>query len=208
MDAAACGHGAIHRRFGHDAGTIHRRFGHDARRGGYRQSGDDGVVVHRPIVLLIVVGQAYENRINHGRGFRASGRNLEAHRPTMAAAHTDPRSTMIHREDGIAVVGMFQCRMDIEWKEVTREKRESITWEYPNGAKAAHVDGITPPAGGQTASTSRRWIRCHQRTDLLMDFCYSPPWPETPSPMDRIAVAVASKLPSRKKLQDYNPGRS
>uniref|UniRef100_A0A0E0IG67 Uncharacterized protein n=1 Tax=Oryza nivara TaxID=4536 RepID=A0A0E0IG67_ORYNI len=71
-----------------------RRFGHDARYGGYRQSGDDGVVVHRPIVL-IVVSQAYENRINHGRGFRASGHNLEANRPTMAAAHTDPRSTMV-----------------------------------------------------------------------------------------------------------------
>uniref|UniRef100_A0A0D3HDF9 Uncharacterized protein n=1 Tax=Oryza barthii TaxID=65489 RepID=A0A0D3HDF9_9ORYZ len=69
---------------------IHRRFGHDARCGGYRQSGDDGVVVHRPIVLI-----AYENRINHGRGFRASGHNLEANRPTMAAAHTDPRSTMV-----------------------------------------------------------------------------------------------------------------
>uniref|UniRef100_A0A0E0A9Q1 Uncharacterized protein n=1 Tax=Oryza glumipatula TaxID=40148 RepID=A0A0E0A9Q1_9ORYZ len=38
---------------------------------------------------------AYENCINHGRGFRASGRNLEANRPTMAAAHTDPRSTMV-----------------------------------------------------------------------------------------------------------------
>uniref|UniRef100_A0A0E0PXY5 Uncharacterized protein n=1 Tax=Oryza rufipogon TaxID=4529 RepID=A0A0E0PXY5_ORYRU len=37
----------------------------------------------------------YENFINHGRGFRASGRNLEANRPTMAAAHTDPRSTMV-----------------------------------------------------------------------------------------------------------------
>uniref|UniRef100_I1PGD7 Uncharacterized protein n=1 Tax=Oryza glaberrima TaxID=4538 RepID=I1PGD7_ORYGL len=41
------------------------------------------------------VSQAYENRINHGRGFWASGRNLEANRPTMAAAHTDPRSTMV-----------------------------------------------------------------------------------------------------------------
>lgn len=54
------------------------------------------------------------------------------------------------------------------------------------------------------ASTSRRWIRCHQRTDLLMDFCYSPPWPETPSPMDRIAVAVASKLPVYRTLT-YGP---
>nr|BAD19745.1 hypothetical protein [Oryza sativa Japonica Group] len=89
-DAAACGHGAIH-----------RRFGHDARRGGYRQSGNDGVVVHRPIgvmtwaqlaseeIVLLVVG-SYENRINHGRGFRPN-------RPTMAAAHTDPRSTMRHQ---------------------------------------------------------------------------------------------------------------
>uniref|UniRef100_A0A0E0GRC8 Uncharacterized protein n=1 Tax=Oryza nivara TaxID=4536 RepID=A0A0E0GRC8_ORYNI len=41
------------------------------------------------------VSQVYENFINHGRGFRASGRNLEANRPTMAAAHTDPRSTMV-----------------------------------------------------------------------------------------------------------------
>ncbi|KAF2926813.1 hypothetical protein DAI22_06g156703 [Oryza sativa Japonica Group] len=41
------------------------------------------------------LSQVYENCINHGRGFRASGRNLEANRPTMAAAHTDPRSTMV-----------------------------------------------------------------------------------------------------------------
>uniref|UniRef100_A0A0E0E5G7 Uncharacterized protein n=1 Tax=Oryza meridionalis TaxID=40149 RepID=A0A0E0E5G7_9ORYZ len=102
-DAAACGHGAIHRRLGHDAGAIHQRFGHDARRGGYRQSGDDGVVVHWPIGVTtwaqlaseeIVLLVCWDRTRTVSIMAEVSGRNLEANLPTMAAAHTDPRSTM------------------------------------------------------------------------------------------------------------------
>uniref|UniRef100_A0A0E0ASZ7 Uncharacterized protein n=1 Tax=Oryza glumipatula TaxID=40148 RepID=A0A0E0ASZ7_9ORYZ len=49
-----------------------------------------------------------------------------------------------------------------------REKRESITWEYPNGAKAAHVDGITPPAGGQTASMMDSMPPPHRLADRFL----------------------------------------
>uniref|UniRef100_A0A0E0QYU6 Uncharacterized protein n=1 Tax=Oryza rufipogon TaxID=4529 RepID=A0A0E0QYU6_ORYRU len=61
-----------------------------------RSIGDSAMTPARSIGdSATTLSQAYENRINHGRGFRASGHNLEANRPTMAAAHTDPRSTMV-----------------------------------------------------------------------------------------------------------------
>lgn len=87
-------------------------------------------------------GRGHRSRSNRRHWWRSSRRWITRQLATFMLAYTSIDLQEKERENPWSICKKYKTRengMDIP---------ESITWEYPNngGAKADHVDGITPPA--------------------------------------------------------------